>query len=257
MHIFDPRNSESELLELRQAKLALESEVKELSSQVELLREENTQLRSQSPYSHLSEKLSIFCTRIFVRPEDYERVDFTRHIVNLEKDRLEICKEDAVWRAVLLGNIKEVKYFDLRMMVEFHDQQKSDYVFLEFENREQMRRWDFAMFVNRFVLGCHKKDRLFWMKFEVEELTGLREVVREARKASISGNAIAVQSQQQIAQAVNTASPLSTFSPPKLLSKSPSPFARSLKPSPSPPANPIDSPKKPRAVPPPAIASPQ
>jgi len=65
-----------------------------------------------------------------------------------------------------LERIKEVKYLDRKMMLEFQgDSEESDYLFLSFDDAEHLKKWDFGMYVNRFILFCTRKERLFWSEY--------------------------------------------------------------------------------------------
>jgi len=114
----------------------------------------------------ISERLELFCTKIFVRQEDYHKVDYARSPIELEATCLTIRREEAVWRSLQLDRIKEVKYLDRRMMLEFQsDGEESDYLFLSFDDAEHLKKWDIGMYLNRFIMSCSRKEKLFWSEY--------------------------------------------------------------------------------------------
>jgi hypothetical protein len=67
--------------------------------------------------------MNVFCTRIFVRPEDYDKIDYDRFTVTLKPQKVEVLRdaEEGPWRSLLLENIREVRYSSKQMILEFKD----------------------------------------------------------------------------------------------------------------------------------------
>lgn len=79
------------------------------------------------------EKINIFLTKIFVRNEDYDKIEYAKCFLELGSSTLVVYKDDeTIWRTLELTTIKEVKYLNLRMLVEFQQNENSDYLFIAF-----------------------------------------------------------------------------------------------------------------------------